>query len=403
MATVKVVCRKSSKDKHGRCPLRLRIIHKRSVKEITLAGARIKPSEWDEDKQEVRNGGMLNVRIERELLNYRQKLNEWMAVGRRVNLDELVNEVQGKKTSPARTRRVTDYIEEHFERSSELAWGTKKNYHSCRMMLLRYDKNVTLDQLDTQWLSRFDDWLKSDNGLAPWTTHTRIKVVKRVVSHALENGFLTEDRLRGFKLKRGKSQRKYVTISELKQLLNYKPVTAMDQGILRAFLFSCFTGGMRFGDLATLSYSSFLQDGADPGRIRISYVMRKTGKLVSFVLNDKSMSFLNSDLVGSSNLVFNLLKPIDLRQSRDILSKRIESSNAYSNKRLKELCKSTGLTRQFTFHEARHTFFCLGLQLGIDLISLKELGGHADVRITQEYIQLMDEQKTSAILKFNSI
>ena len=128
MPTVKVICRKSSKDKYGKCPLRIRITHERRTREITLPGARVKPSEWDDSVQGVKGGGMLNVRIEGEVLKYKKKFNEWMALGRPIDLDVLIDEVQGKKTSTGVCLKLTDYIKEHFEFSRQLAWATKKNY-----------------------------------------------------------------------------------------------------------------------------------------------------------------------------------------------------------------------------------------------------------------------------------
>ena len=54
------------------------------------------------------------------------------------------------------------------------------------------------------------------------------------------------------------------------------------------------------------------------------------------------------------------------------------------------------LAQPITFHTARHSFASLLLENGVDIYTIKSLMGHTNVRTTQIYTHIVNEQKEKA-------
>jgi integrase len=64
----------------------------------------------------------------------------------------------------------------------------------------------------------------------------------------------------------------------------------------------------------------------------------------------------------------------------------------------KKIATAANLTA-FTFHDLRHTFASKLVQAGVDLNTVRELLGHADIKMTLRYAHLAPEHKAAAVAK----
>lgn len=63
-------------------------------------------------------------------------------------------------------------------------------------------------------------------------------------------------------------------------------------------------------------------------------------------------------------------------------------------------CAAAKIDPSVTFHELRHTYASTLAQLGVDLLSISKLLGHADTRITaRHYAHLCDASLKAAVAK----
>ena len=115
------------------------------------------------------------------------------------------------------------------------------------------------------------------------------------------------------------------------------------------------------------------------------------------ILNKTSSSFIDPTKAGNKEMVFDLIPYSLLKMDQDTISKKIESANAYANKRLKILAKRAGLERPITFHLSRHSFICNALSLGIDHFTIKELAGVSVKVLEDHYAKVVDDSKTKAL------
>jgi site-specific recombinase XerD len=63
------------------------------------------------------------------------------------------------------------------------------------------------------------------------------------------------------------------------------------------------------------------------------------------------------------------------------------------NSYLKEIGDLTGITKELTFHIARHTFATtITLSNGVPIESVSKMLGHKDLKITQHYAKIVDRK-----------
>jgi hypothetical protein len=73
------------------------------------------------------------------------------------------------------------------------------------------------------------------------------------------------------------------------------------------------------------------------------------------------------------------------------------------NVELSKWIMRAGITKDITFHCARHTFAVLQLTLGTEIFTLSKLLGHSELKTTQIYAKIIDEKKREAVNKIPDI
>lgn len=169
----------------------------------------------------------------------------------------------------------------------------------------------------------------------------------------------------------------YLTLPEVQKIIDtdYRP----DNDVKPAFLFSCFSG-LRYSDIQKMTWKEITinQDGL----AQLETSMKKTGKPLYLPLSDNALKWLpeRGNMPEESHVFYKLPDQV---------------TNA--DVRLKTLIKNAGITKHVTFHVARHTFATLTLSYGADLYTVSKLLGHSNVRTTQIYAKIVDENKRKAV------
>jgi len=83
------------------------------------------------------------------------------------------------------------------------------------------------------------------------------------------------------------------------------------------------------------------------------------------------------------------------KNENDIIFEGVSSSQ-FCNTIISDWVKKAGITKDITFHCFRHTFATLQLTHGTDIYTVSKMLGHADVKTTQIYAQIVDEKKEKA-------
>lgn len=176
------------------------------------------------------------------------------------------------------------------------------------------------------------------------------------------------------KPRRGESNREYLTLDEVKRMID---APCRDARVKRMFLFACFTG-LRYKDIYLLKWKNFIE--LEPGVWQIETMQQKTKTPVVVPLSENALRWLpEKGLEGDDNRPF----------------KMPETSVSY--KILHQWSKAAGIRKNVTFHVGRHTYATMLLYYGADLYTVSKLLGHKNVATTQIYAKVMDESKRKAV------
>lgn len=247
--------------------------------------------------------------------------------------------------------------------------GLKSWRNTLRHLRIYVPNGIPMKHVTADWLDGFKTYLLG--ALAQNSAATYYSTIKAALKRAHRAQILPVNpasSTNGISSK--KAQRIYLTLQELQRLQTTDCARA---GVKNAFLFSCWTG-LRISDVKNLTKANVMSD-------RISFVQKKTRQPVEVPLAKQALSYLpNLDKFDEGQPLFDLYH-----------------DDWKTNKALKLWAKRAGITKNLHFHAARHTFATLGLTYDIDIYTIKELLGHSDVRITQQYARLIDQKKIEGV------
>lgn len=164
-----------------------------------------------------------------------------------------------------------------------------------------------------------------------------------------------------------------------------------------AFLFSFYSGGIRFGDLCCLTWQN-VRDG------RLHYDMGKNDKSFSTELNGSQLTILNMYSGAGDEYIFPFLKSGKKYADSTELRKAINSKNVVANKNLRKIKNKLNeeikqgnvhvkkIDQNISFHVSRHSFAQHAVEAGLSVYELMQTLRHSKVETTQQYLKGLDEE-----------
>jgi integrase len=211
------------------------------------------------------------------------------------------------------------------------------------------------------------------------TVGKTLKKLKALLQIAYRKELIPRIEVSNYKLKYEKTNRTFLTqteVNKLESLLN-KNIADRLKITIKCFLFCCYTG-LRYTDLYDLKYSNIIDNS-------IEIKQHKTNQFLKVPLSKKALIFIDSSKLQTNEKVF----------------------NAYTNQKFNDYIKVAalmiGVTKNISFHCARHTFATISLNLGIPLNVVSTFLGHTDLKTTLIYAKLLEKTKESEMSKWDNI
>lgn len=256
-------------------------------------------------------------------------------------------------------RCFIEYFEAVTQLKSSCNWPNTLNY-----LKLFFGESVTFEELTDYQLTTFRDYLVST--LHVNTAYSYLATTKAALNRAVRDRIIpVSPAVMVEPIKRVESRRCYLTIEEIRQLAQ---ASCPNAEVRRAFLWACYCGQSRC-DVRSLRWHQ-IEDAW------LRYHRGKTkDELVSVALADDALEIIGKR--GNPNdLVFPNLP-----------------ANRYIGIVLTKWAQRAGITKNVTFHVARHTFATMSLKYGRDLYTVSKQLGHKHVQTTQIYAKVVDERK----------
>lgn len=323
-----------------------------------------------------------------------------------VTIKMLKDAIKGKqKSTPEQKQKKKAFIDyfinyiEALKSNPQYAPGTVKLYvktvnHLEKFLKANELSHITVDELNRKFIIDFEEYLlttptKSDGTGKPMvgsTSKLYIKKVRSVVNYLMAKEIIKHHPFIGYKPKPFKQPKKVIlTNEEIEILKNYEFESDRLRNTAKCFLFCVFTG-LRFGDAKQLNTKSIVIDENLTHWIHLENGQEKSSEPLEVPIQDEAMKIYH--YFEDYRLITGNILPI--------------ASNQQFNKSLKEVMKKCGIRKRVHSHIARHTFASLTLNAGIDIFTVSKLMGHANIRTTQVYTQLLRSKKTEAIKILNN-
>ncbi|MCW3807412.1 site-specific integrase [Plebeiibacterium marinum] len=262
--------------------------------------------------------------------------------------------------------------------------ATYQKAEVCKRHLSNYLKteykrsDIDLREINHSFIVGFETFLNVQCGCNANTTAKFIQKFKSIVLTAQKNGWIQIDPFANYRITIKKVDRGYLNDDELKRIMQKCFSSERLERIRDIFIFSCYTG-LAYIDIKNLR-QEHITKGFD-GNLWINTKRQKTSIKTVVPLLDIAQLILDK----YKGLPNGVLLPIPTNQK----------TNAY----LKEIADVCGITKNLTFHLARHTFATtVTLSKGVPIESVSKMLGHTNIKTTQIYARITNEKISSDML-----
>lgn len=281
--------------------------------------------------------------------------------------------------------------------------------------------DLLFSEITASFLSQFEAYLHSlrnirnpEAKLHPNTIEVNFNIFKALINRAIEvekrlkpelNPFLGYDYGKTIKTFKDKLNEAEIEVIEELEL----PEGSLIWHCRNYFMFSFYLAGIRAGDLIQLRWCNITSEG------RLEYRMSKTKNDRSIKLHQKAADILrcyHKEDSLATDYIFPLLdnkapfaQAITEEQKATMppelivkMQNQVSSKNALINKYLGKIAGEAKIKKKISFHVSRHSFAKIAKDNKVDNNHLKNLLGHSNIRITENYMGNFETEETDNVM-----
>ncbi|UII21198.1 site-specific integrase [Fulvivirga ligni] len=354
---------------------------------------------WDSRSGRVKGNREDAREINAHLDNIQLRLNrihsKLLELNQDVNAGFIKDTFNGKDKNKKTLIEVFDYHNKQLESQigKGYALGTYTRFETTKKHVLDFLKteykkeDVVLQDLDYSFIARLDNYFKVIRNCNHNTAQKYIRNLRKIVNMAVLNDWLPKDPFARYKVRFNEVKRDYLNKEELAQLEQKEfEIERLDQ-VRDVFVFCCYTG-LAYTDVAKLTPRN-ISKGLD-GDLWIFIDRTKTGSPSNVPVLPKAQEIIDKYLDSPTTVNQDKLLPVISNQKM----------NAY----LKEIATVCGISKNITFHIARHTFATtVTLSNGVSIESVSSMLGHKNMKTTQIYAKVVQEKVSNDMKKLKSL
>ena len=278
----------------------------------------------------------------------------------------------GKLIQLEKTTSLKDFLKEYIDwAANTLSESSLRNIKRSFKLFLQIIGDKPLSHYRKKDL---DDYKTERSKIVkPASVNIEVRTIKAAFSKAVEWEIIKKNPFAGVKeIKCQQRPLKYLDEQQIRKVLEileeFPPVWK------HIFLIALNTGG-RLSEITNLTW----QD------IRDGFVVFR---------NTKNRKVRNVPISKELN---NILEEMKLKRKGPSAKLFPFTDKLYISKKFKKIFRKAGLSEDYSFHCLRHTFASRLAMKGVDLVTIKQLLGHSDIRTTMIYQHLTTEHLKRAV------
>jgi len=404
MASASLYAR-SNRSTGSKVPIYLRLTHKGDRARMSL-DLKVKPDQWNENKARVRSTHPQSEYLNQYLSDVQAaadgaiaKLKSRGVVPSPKRLrDEVETELEGNQGGEDFLEFCEEQLKGYRRRGQE---GTFQNYRSVIRKFKKFwdakrggtckpaDLTVTLIE---DWRT----WLYDEKGNAQNTVAKALSVFRTFYRRGQKEGVIPRDKYiwDHITIEREESEKDLPTAAEMESLVELWEEWKRDLDshsstnkwrALAYFLTAYYAGGMRFQDVAHLTWDHI---PGWPGQgARIKYKMGKSGDVTALPVVPSLRDILEifDERRGEHERVFPIMDGRDISTEAKEFEAR-NRANALANRYLRQIADQLDISH-LSFHMSRNLSAWQYYQNTEDIYQVMQMMGHASVDQTRDYLR----------------
>jgi integrase/recombinase XerD len=385
--SARFVCLTGKTVKGGMHPIRLQLIHNLKVKRFST-GEACTVKEWDMDAGRVKPRAKSAAQVNR-VLNAMEAEVAGIVDALVVHGTLSLETFEARYRNPKASADVLAYMEAlatKYTKEGRIGYAGTFRTAAAALGRLTNGAPIRFADLTASKLEELEAMLKEEGntggGIAAY-----MRTIRVAVNTAIKEGHMAADQYpfetsthAGYSMKRLKSTARPRALDakdmdKLKQFpFDEAPHLAES---VRYFLFSYYSDGMNFQDMARLKPEN-LQGG------RIFYARKKTGRPINIPV-DEVLSDILAAFGHEGPYLFPILNERHATEQQQW--DRIRKCLKRVNMDLKEAAKLVGIRTNLTTYVARHSAFTTLYRNGVALEHISEIARHSSPAVTQLYLR----------------
>ena len=371
-----------SKEKHGIVPIMGRVTINGSVAQFSCKQT-IPKTLWDAKGNRAK-GKSIEARdinhaldnIKAQIIKHYQRISDREAY---VTAEMVRNAYQGIGSEYETLLGAFDKDNATFQKrvGTDRVKGTymarvRARNHVAAFIRANYKRSdLSMLELTPDFIKEFAVFLSTDRGLQNGSIWTNCMWLKGVVMRAHFNGLIPRNPFAQFHISPNIKEREYLTEEELKTLMTHEFADAKLSYIRDIFVFASFTA-LSFVDVKELTTDDIVEVNGE------KWILSKRHKTkVPFQ-------------VKLLDIPLQIIKRYEKFQTNKSVFPNL---NYWSIcKPLKKMIKECGITKDISFHCARHGFATLALSKGMPIESVSRVLGHTNIVTTQLYAKITTQK-----------
>lgn len=374
----------SRPNSDGKCLVKLNVYHKPDKKRYGT-GVHLTKQEWEKlNSSNLKNEHLKEVK---ESLNAAYgratKIIKELTPFSFIRFEELFFE----KVTQNQTRNLTYWFEKYIQELKENGQiGTANSYNTTINSLNEFKKGLSLQDITPNLLKSYEKHLLDKNKSVS-TVGIYLRQLRSILNQAIAAGALSADLypFRKYEIPSGRNVKKALSESEIKKLLNHKPVKKDLEKALDFWLFSYLCNGMNFADIIELKPENISNNILQFVRQKTKRTKKKDLRPITVGLNQRAIQIIkkwkNTD--PSNPYLFPILEP----NLNPVTAKhRCKRFIKWVNKRMEIIAGDLEINQKIGTYAARHSFSTVLKRKGVSTEFIKESLGHSSAVTTENYL-----------------